>query len=283
MTPPELARWLKTATHGLPAAAAARLSAELTDHYLDAYEYALGEGYSDAIARTIALDALGNARAVSDEYQTTYHTRRNYRIAAVVGLSYPLLYGVSVAFNESVAGHLAFNLALFLPLLYIVYGFKTLLAVRPHGAPLYTYEQLIHTGIVAVSVPRLFGWIIYHKPIIAEATSRSFSDMHSLPELLINGVALVGFFLMAAGFLLLGERALRVRESLYGLLKPSAVLGLVCGVGLGMYTLGTLGNNMLVRAPAETLTVMSGMLSVVVWSMIFFRAQGDIRQVALEN
>jgi hypothetical protein len=57
-------------------------------------------------------------------------------------------------------------------------------------------------------------------------------------------------------------------------------LGLVCGVGLGVYAIGTLGNNMLVRAPAEALAVMSGMLSVVVWSMIFFRAQGEIRQVA---
>lgn len=280
MTSPDLTRWLKTATHGLPTAAAARLCAELTDHYLDAYEYALEEGHDEAGARRIALEALGNARTLSNEYQQTYHTRRRYRLAAAVGLSYPLLYGASVAFNESVAGHLAFNLALFLPLLYIVYGFKTLLAVRPHGAPLYTYEQLIHTGIVAVCVPRLFGWVIYHRPIIAEATSLTFSDVRSVSELLINAVALIGLFLIAVGFLLLGERALRVRETLYGLLKPSAILGLVCGVGLGVYAIGTLGNNMLVRGPAEALAVMSGMLSVVVWSMIFFRAQGDIRQVA---
>ena len=65
-------------------------------------------------------------------------------------------------------------------------------------------------------------------------------------------------------------------------LRPAlrSVLGLVCGVGLGIYAIGTLGNNMVVRAPAEALAVMSGMLSVVVWSMIFFRAQGEIRQVA---
>ena len=280
MTSPDLTRWLKTATHGLPTAAAARLCAELTDHYLDAYEYALEEGLDEATARRTALEALGNARALANEYQHTYHTRRRYRLAAVVGMSYPLLYGFSVTFNESVAGHLAFNLALFLPLLYIVYAFKTLLAVRPHGAPLYTYEQLIHTGIVAVSVPRLFGWVIYHRPIIAEATSRSFSDIQSFSELLMNVMALVGLFLIAGGFLLLGERALRVRESLYGLLKPSAVLGLVCGVGLGVYAIGTLSNNTLVRGLAEALAVMSGMLSVVVWSMIFFRAQGDMRQVA---
>lgn len=280
MTPPALARWLKTATHGLPAAAAERLREELTDHYLDAYEYALEEGQDETTARTTALEALGSARELASAYQHTYHTRRRYQIAAVVGMSYPLLYGFSVAFNESVAGHLAFNLALFLPLLYIAYAFKTLLAVRPHGAPLYTYEKLIHTGIVAVSVPRLFGWVIYHQPLIAEATSRSFSDIHSVAELLINAMALIGLFLTAGGFLLLGERALRVRESLYGLLKPSAVLGLVCGVGLGIYAIGTLGNNMVVRAPAEALAVMSGMLSVVVWSMIFFRAQGEIRQVA---
>jgi len=280
MTSPDLTRWLKTAAHGLPTAAAARLCAELTDHYLDAYEYALEEGLDEATARRTALEALGNARALANEYQHTYHTRRRYRLAAVVGMSYPLLYGFSVSFNESVAGHLAFNLALFLPLLYIVYGFKTLLAVRPHGAPLYIYEQLIHTGIVAVSVPRLFGWVIYHRPLIAEATTRSFSDIHSFSELLMNAIALLGLFLIAGGFLLLGERALRVRESLYGLLKPSAVLGLVCGVGLGVYAIGTLGNNTLVRGPAEALAVMSGMLSVILWSMIFFRAQGEIRQVA---
>jgi hypothetical protein len=280
MTSPELARWLKTATQGLPVSASERLRTELTDHYLDAYEYALEEGHDDAHARHLALESLGNARAISDEYQQTYHTRRRYRLAAAIGMSYPIFYGLSIAFNESVAGHMAFNLALFLPLLYIVYAFKTILAVRPHGAPLYTYEQLIHTGIVAVCVPRLFGWVIYHHPIVVEASSRSFSDIRSPAELLMNGMALIGLFLTAGGFLLLGERALRVRESLYGLLKPSAILGLVCGLGLGVYGLGTLGNNMLVRGPAEELAVFSGMLSVVVWSMIFFRAQGEIRQVA---
>jgi hypothetical protein len=280
MTSPELARWLKTATRGLPASASARLQAELTDHYWDAYDFALEEGQDDTSARRLALESLGSARAISDEYQQTYHTRRRYRIAAALGMAYPILYGLSIAFNESVAGHLAFNLALFLPLLYIVYAFKTVLAVRPHGAPLYTYEKLIHTGIVAVSVPRLFGWIRYHEPIVLEAYSRSFSDIHSLTELMMNGMAMVGLFLTAMGFLLLGERALRVRESLYGLLKPSAILGLICGIGLGVYGLGTLGNNLPVREPAQMLAVFSGMLSVVVWSMIFFRAQSEIRQVA---
>lgn len=280
MTSPDLARWLKTATRGLPASASARLQTELTDHYLDAYEFALEEGQDEGAARRFALESLGSAHDIAEEYQQTYHTRRRYRLAAALGMAYPILYGLSIAFNESLAGHVAFNLALFLPLLYVVYAFKTLLAVRPHGAPLYTYEQLIHTGIVAVCVPRLFGWILYHRPIIAEATSRSFSDVHSVAELLMNGMALVGLFITAGGFLLLGERALRVRESLYGLLKPSAVLGLVCGIALGVYALGTVENNMTVRAPAEALAVISGMFSVVIWSMIFFRAQSEIRQVA---
>ena len=67
-----LEQWLSIATRGLCDSAAARVRAEIQDHYLTATE-AAGRGGPDAEARAVA--ALGDAAAANREYRRVLLTR----------------------------------------------------------------------------------------------------------------------------------------------------------------------------------------------------------------
>jgi hypothetical protein len=183
-------------------------------------------------------------------------------------------------FHARSAGLMVFNPALFLPLIYIVYAARVLLAERPHGANLVRYEQLIHTGIVAMCVPRLVGWLLYHQPIIAEAYTRTLGEARSLNEFLLNGMALIGLLLAGAGCVALGERTLHLREGLYGLLKPASGLLMLAGGGLLLYCLGTFSGSLPLRESAEALAVLACMSAGVLWALIFLRARDEAPRLA---
>jgi hypothetical protein len=275
-TLPQFDRWLKRATRGLARDVAALVREELTAHFEDAVAEYVSEGMTHLEAQQAALHDLGDDSEVAEGFQQTHGAGRHYLIAAVLGMSYPALYLLSIPFNERIAGTMVFNLAIFLPLLYVAYSFKVVLAQRPHGANFLTYERIIHTGIVAMCVPRLVGWLVYHQPIIAEAYTRAFGDAHSMNEWLLNAVALSGLFIAAVGFIGMGERVLHLRERLYGLLRPAGLLAMGCGMGLALYCVGVLVGNSTLREVSEMAAVVTGMITVVLWSVIFFRARSEM-------
>lgn len=279
MIPDDLDCWLNTVTRRLPADVAELIREEITAHYEDSVADALATGLSPLEAHRQAMAALGDTGDVAEGFSATYTAPQRYLIAAAIGMLYPLAYLASIPLNIQLSGEAVFNLTLFLPLLYVAYGFKTVLVQRPHGANLTIYERVIHTGIVAMCLARFFGWIIYHHPMIAETYTRSLAEARSMLELLLNGVALLGLMLVAAGFVMLGERALHLRETLYGLLKPSGVLVIGCGLCLAGYSIGVINDSSGIRTLAESLAVISGMLAVILWSFIFFRARGEMMQL----
>lgn len=280
MTSPEFERWLKRATKRLPTETAVIVREELTAHYEDAVADYLAEGKTQQEAQRAALLALGDEGEVSEGFQQTHFAGRRYLMAAAVGMTYPAVYLLSIPFNQYFAGVMVFNPAIFLPLIYVVYGFKTLLAHRPHGTNLTPYENIVHTGIVAMCVPRLFAWLIYHQPMIAEAYAKTFGEAHSTGEFLLNAIAVFGLFLTSIGCVMLGERALHLPESLFGLLKPAGGLVMFCGGCLALYCLGTLTGSIPVREMSEMIAVVTGMIAVVLWAVIFFRARSEMVEFA---
>jgi hypothetical protein len=280
MTSDDLKRWLDHVTCQLPEDVADMIREEITAHYDDAVADALVAGCSPEAAHQQAMAALGSASDVAAGFNQTHHAPRHYLIAAVMGMLYPLAYLASIPLNIQLSGEAVFNLTLFLPLLYVAYGFKTMLAQRPHGADMRLYERIIHTGIVAMCVPRFFSWMIYHQPIITETYTRSLAEAHSTIELALNGMALIGLLLVALGFVLLGERTLHLRETLYGLLKPAGILVIGCGLCLAGYSIGVVNDSSGLRTLTESLAVITGMIAVMLWSFIFFRARSEITLLA---
>ncbi|MGB1288325.1 MAG: hypothetical protein ACPG7F_17450 [Aggregatilineales bacterium] len=277
----DLQHWLKQATKGLPADDADRVRDELLWHYEDARDAYLSEGMTPDAAHQAVMADLGIAKDVATGFKVSRYASRRYLWIAIPGLLYPFMHLLLMQLHAHISGTAVFNLVIFLPLLYVVYGFKTLLAERPHGANLKLYEQVIHTGIVLACVPRLLAWLIYHRPMVIESYGMSLWDTHTQMELVLNLMTLTGFFILAAGLLSLGERVLHLHESLYGLLKPAAVLAIGCGVIVGIYAVASMMGHADLSLMADYGLAIVGMIAVVLWSFIFFRARTELLTAAI--
>lgn len=280
MTTPDLDRWLKQATHGLTADEAADIRDELRWHYEDSRADFIAEGMSPQAAHRAAMASLGAADDVGAEFREIRFIGTRYLLVALLGLIYPPLHFLTIQFNIRVAGSVIFNMAIFLALLYVVYGFKTLLKSRPHGIDIRLYEQIIHTGIAVTCVPRLVAWLLYDRPMLIEAYTVSLWEAASTTELLLNVTSLLGLFIITAGLLMLGEHALRLHESLFGMLKPAGGLMIICGLSTGAFAIGTMMGSSGISELAETIIAIAGMCAVVLWSVIFFRARGELLSLA---
>src|SRR5690349_20478008 len=113
MITPEFERWLKRATKRLPSETAEIVREELTAHFEDAVADYLAEGKTPQEAQQAALLALGDEGEISDGFQQTHFAGRRYLIAAAIGMVYPVVYLLSIPFNQYFAGVMVFNPAIF--------------------------------------------------------------------------------------------------------------------------------------------------------------------------
>ena len=277
----DLQRWLTKATKGLPGDEAAMLRDELRWHYEDTCEAYRAEGLTDDEAHQATMTDLGAAGAVAGSFREVYRAGSRYLLIALAGLLYPPVHFFLIHLNNHLSGAVVFNLVIFLPLLYIVYGLKTLLAERPHGANMKLYEQVIHTGIAVACVPRLLTWLTYHQPMVMESYSRSLWDTASTFELTLNLVTLLGFFIIALGLMTAGERVLHLRETLYGLLKPAGILLIGMGLCFGIYAVASVMGNAGLSVLADNVIAIVGMIGIVLWSLIFFRSRTEMTIAAV--
>lgn len=143
------------------------VAAELTDHYLDAYDFALEEGHDDARAKQMALESLGNARAILMVSRDLSHTPPLSDCGGCWG--WPLRFYTAwvsrLTSPSQVIWRLIWRCSCRCSISSMLGPGRQTASARLST----TMEQLIHTGIVVASVSRLFGWIIYHRPIVAEA------------------------------------------------------------------------------------------------------------------
>lgn len=87
--PAPLSAWLVTATRRLSADSAARVRAEIREHFTSAREAALAAGDAPDDATATALQALGDAAAVNREYRRTLLTACEARRLRKLERSWP--------------------------------------------------------------------------------------------------------------------------------------------------------------------------------------------------
>jgi hypothetical protein len=271
MTHPDLQRWLKKSTRGLDAELSDLIHEDITAHYEDALLAYQSEGYDLASAHRMAMCDLGDESAVGAEFRQVHYSQWRYLGYALVGLVYPIGYLLSIPLNEFLVGGIAFNLAIFLPMIYIVSSFRTLLNDRFSQIDIEKNIMLIRWGIILLCLTRFIGWRIYFQPTIVESYSRSIFEAVSMLEMGLNLVSIAGLLLASVGFMFIGEQTLHLREDFYGLLKPLGASIIVCGAGFAIYGLCSLVGQAQVCMIAEMVAVMAAIIATLTWSFIFWR------------
>ena len=271
MTHSDLERWLKKSTRGLDAELSELIHEEITAHYEDALADYQSAGHDSGTAHQMAMRDLGDESAVGADFRNVHYSQWRYLAYALVGLMYPIGYLISIPFNEILVGGVAFNLAIFLPMIYIVSSFRTLLRDRFSQMDIEKNIMLIRWGIIILCLTRFIGWEFYHQPTIVESYSRSIFDAISMWEMGLNIVSIAGLLLAAAGFIFIGEQTLRLREEFYGLLKPLGLSIITCGAGFPLYGLCSLVGQAQGCMIAEMIADMAGIIATLTWSFIFWR------------
>lgn len=271
MSNPDLQRWLDKSTHGLDSELAEMIREELYDHYDDAIGDYLSQGYDEVFAHQMTMRDLGDESAVSKGFRQVHHSQWRYLAYALVGLVYPLAYIISIPFNESIVGGVAFNLAIFLPMIYIISSFRLILRDHYHSIDIEKNIILIRWGIILLCITRLIGWRIYHQPTIVESYSRSIFDAVSMWEMGLNFVSIAGLLLAAGGFIFIGEQMLTLQDDLFGLVKPLSLAIMIGGASFAIYGIGSLLGMADVCVIAEMIAVLAGMIATLSWSFIFWR------------
>jgi len=271
MPHPDLQRWLKKSTRGLDADLSDLIRDDITAHYEDALEDYQNDGHDLATAHQMAMRDLGDESAVGVGFRQVHYSNWRYLAYALVGLIYPIGYLLSIPFNEALVGGVAFNLAIFLPMIYIVSSFRTLLRDRFSQVDIEKNILLIRWGIILLCLTRFIGWRIYYQPTILESYSRSIFDAVSMWEMGLNLVSIAGLLLAAAGFIFIGEQTLRLHEEFYGLLKPLGISIVLCGAGFATYGLCSLMGQAQICIIAEMIADMAGIIATLAWSYVFWR------------
>ena len=271
MSHPDLQSWLKKSTRGLDADLSEQIREDITAHYEDALDDYQSEGHDLATAHQMAMRDLGDESAVGAGFRHVHYSHWRYLAYALLGLVYPIGYLLSIPFNEALVGGVAFNLAIFLPMIYIISSFRTLLRDRFSHVDIEKNIFLIRWGIIILCLTRFIGWRIYFQPTIVESYSRSIFDAVSTFEMGLNLVSIAGLLLAAAGFIFIGEQTLRLHEEFYGLLKPLGLSIIVGGAGFAIYGLCSLLGQAQVCMVAEMVADMAGIIATLSWSFIFWR------------
>lgn len=271
MIHPDLARWLKKSTRGLDADLAEMIREEITAHYEDAVDDYVAQGKTPDEAHMLAMRDLGDESAVGKGFRQVHHSDRRYLLYALVGLAYPVGYLLSIPFNERLVGGVAFNLAIFLPIIYIISSFRTLLRDRISTVDIEKNIMLVRWGIILLCLTRFLGWEIFHQPTIVESYSRSLFDAVNGFEMMLNIVSIAGLLLGAVGFVLIGEQTLRLREDFYGVLRTLGMAIIVCGSGFAIYGVGSMFGQATLCMLAEMFAVIGGIIATLSWSFVFWR------------
>ena len=89
-----LEQWLEVATEGLCDAAAARVRAEIGEHYLSALESANSAGVDQRDAERRALNALGEAKVANRQYRRVLLTESEARTLSRLTSRWPPVVGI---------------------------------------------------------------------------------------------------------------------------------------------------------------------------------------------
>ena len=279
MANPDLARWLDTVTQGMTADIADLIRDEISAHYDDAHADYLAEGHSSTEAHRLAMRDLGDESVTAKGFQRTHSTERRYLMIGLLGLAYPFVYLLTIPINQKLIGGIGFNLAIFLPLIYILHSFRVMIQDRFQDVQIEKNILLIRWGIIVLCLARFMGWLLYKQPTVVESYTRSLWDAISFNESLLSFASLAGLFLLSVGIILVGEQVFQLRQRFDHALKPLCVVVMVCGISFVVYGIGSLYGNLGIAVLAELTGVIAGMMATLLWASIFFRERASLVQV----
>lgn len=272
---PDLERWLKQATAGLPAETAALARAEIAAHYADALDDYQEQGLPPAEAHTRALRDLGAADAVAGGFNDVHRGQRHYPFAAVASLLAFLVIFMLPAALMTLGLDSLLTMVLGLGIraalmIYVVLVLGWLVSWRlgqPGTAPLL---RLMAGGLVAESAGMILALLLFGSEMvvdIARTLPAAGSALESGLLLLTQG----GRLAAAAGMLALSAALFRAKNPLYGLGRPLAAVTLIMGSSLALACL------LPYISPAASQFAIMGVIVMhaVVWpllTLVFFRA-----------
>jgi hypothetical protein len=234
MTPPiaeDLARWLETATQGLPAVAQEVVRAEIEAHYADAVSDHQASGKTVEEAHRAAMADLGDVRAAARALRDTHLARQRYVRAAVLSLVatflfvlLPVLYGVpGAAALASIVLRVALPAAVF----YSFYSLKMLLGFE--GRSVDRPIAILVWSVVVFNAACALIWILFNQPPAIESGERSLWAAAPPVEKALDLIAFSGEIVTDVALFLLWLGLMKIKNTIYGLLSPLRFLLLAVG------------------------------------------------------
>jgi len=273
-TAEELARWLETATRGLPAAAQEVIRAEIEAHYADAIGDHRALGQTAAEAHQAAMADLGDVRATARALRDTHLAKQRYLKAMAVSLVatflfvlLPMLY---VTPGAAALASIILRVSLPVAVFYTFYSLKMLLGFdsRSVDRPI---AILVWSAVVFNAACALV-WILFNQPPAIESGERSLWAAAPLVERALDLIAFGGEVVTDIGLFLLWLGLMKIKNPVFGLLSPLRFLLLVVGCAdLGFLIAVALEAHL----PAMLLGPLASLALVLVFALmtlIFFRA-----------
>ncbi len=276
-TPPiaeDLARWLETATKGLPATAQAVVRAEIEAHYADAVSDHRAAGKTAEEAHRAAMADLGDVQATARALRDTHQARQRYMKAMAVSLVatfcfllLPVLYGIpGFAGLASIVLRVTLPAAVFYTFysLRLLFGFESRSVDRPIAV-------LVWSAVVFNAACALI-WLLFNQPPAIESGERSLWAAAPPVEHALDLVAFGGEVVTDIGLFLIWLGLMKIRNPVYGLLSPLRFMLLTVGcLDLGFLIAIAFEANL----PAMLLGPLASLALILVFalmSLIFFRA-----------
>lgn len=273
ISPSTFEQWLEVATHNLPAHIVNGIRSELAAHYQDAFDAHQHDGLTADETQRAAVADLGSARLVNDDL-IMMHISRNHTLAAMLAcMGYPLLLMVFPQLTGFMGKMVSYLFQDLLNTILLVYVLATFVRLIPSNRrPLYRPVGSLMASLLLGTVVRLSFFSIYHRLPLIGTGAEVVWETGSAQGLILDGGFIAAELLSAGACAWLGWRLYRIKESLYGLLRPISVLiMLVCPIGAGVAVSLLLGS-MIFASYFTVLGYVLVTLLMAIMILTFFRA-----------
>lgn len=278
--PPAWHHWLSHITKGLPDAAVQTITAEITNHFLDAVDDYVAEGLEKEAAQTRALADLGAAETIGRGLKDVYHGHRLYKVGAVASMSIlavliilpGLIYSLwaentlAVQISNIITGLVLAGLTA-----YVLDTLRRLLTWRFGMLALNRAFKIAIAGYLLWLVADIVSLAIYNAPLYIGSLRALSEAVTELDRALIMAAWIGQIGLGISGWLI-SWALWQTQDNLYGIGKLLAVCLAVMAVPIGLSGFVV---NLGWETAVEFLHLLVVMGHIFVWpviTMLFIRA-----------
>ncbi len=270
----DLARWLETATKGLPAAAQQVVRAEIEAHYADAVSDHRAAGKTAEEAHRAAMADLGDVRATARALRDTHLARQRYARAAMLSLAVLAAFTLARTLNDIIGSWVLTSVIVrgcfVLSALYALYSFKVLLQLdsRFIERPI----SVVAWSLVVFNGTCVLFWVLFNQPTVNEIGTRSPWVAAPFFQKALDLTSLGGELATGVGSLLLGLGFAKAKNPLHGLRIPLCFLLLVLGCAEVGYIAGLIFEVRLAIILGAVSSSLVAYLTFALIALLFFRA-----------